>query len=108
MTTKAELINTLQADLDTAAGAMAEAIEIFKTAYITAHASDIAVLKLGGASLGQRLDHDKLATINTSAHDSYRGADVPLFDGQALQPDIYSAADTIIAGLQAAHPEAFA
>ena len=108
MTTKAELINTLQSDLDTAAGEMAEAIEIFKAAYIAAHSNDIAALKLGGASLGQRLDQDKMATINTPAHDSYRGADIPLFDGQALQPDIYSAADTIIAGLQAAHPEAFA
>jgi len=108
MTTKAELINTIQSDLDTAAGAMAEAIEIFRAAYISALASDIAVLKLGGASLGQRLDQDKLATINTSAHDSYRGADIPLFDGQALQPEVYAAADAIIAGFRAAHPEAFA
>lgn len=108
MTTKAELINTLQADLDTAAGEMAEAIEIFKTAYITAHANDIAALKLGGAELGQRIDQDKLNTINTPAHDSYREAETLLFDGQALQPDIYAEADSIIAGLKASNPEAFA
>lgn len=107
MATKADLIETLQTTLDGYAATMAYEIESFRAAYIQAHAADIAILQLGGQEVGQRIDQDKLNTINTPAHASYREAETLLFDGLALQPDIMQAADTIISGLKDAHPEAF-
>ena len=107
MATKESLIETLQSNLDTQAGNMATAIETFRTAYIAAHAADLAILKLGGQERGQRMDQDRLHTVDTPAHVSYREAETLLFDGLALQPTIKAEADSIISTLQSEHPEAF-
>lgn len=107
MATKADLIESLRSDLDTAAGNMATAVETFRTHYVNAHGLDIAILQLGGQEVGQRMDQDKLHTINTPAHASYREAGTLLFDGLAEQPNIEAAADAIIAGLKISNPEAF-
>ena len=105
-TTKTELAAALLPALETAAGSMATAVEAFRGAYIDAHAFDLARSQLGAGQLGQRLDGDKLHTMACTAHASYREAGQMLFDGQALQPEIELAADAILAGLKAAHPEA--
>ena len=107
MATKADLIESLQTTLDGYATTMASEIESFRTAYIAAHAHDLAILQLGGVEVGQRMSDDKLLTIKTAAHDAYNQAGTLLFDGLALQPDIMQAADAIIAGLKVSNPEAF-
>lgn len=107
MATKSDLIETLQTSLDGYATTMASEIESFRGSYVQAHAADLAILQLGGQELGQRMDQDKLHTINTAAHASYRTAGAILFDGLALQPQIEQAADAIIAGLKISNPEAF-
>lgn len=107
MATKADLITSLQSRLDTAAGDMVAAAESFRSAYVAAHGCDLAIHRLGGPTAGQRLDGDKLHTLDTPAHASYRNAECHLFDGARLQPDIEQHATSIIDGLRAAHSEAF-
>ena len=105
MATKSDLIASLQTTLDGHAATMASEIESFRTAYIQAHAADLAILKLGGKQKGQRIDQDRLNTFNTASH-TMHGSDY-LFDGQASQPQIEAERDNILATLQSEHPEAF-
>lgn len=118
--TRSELAAELLPALDTAAGSMATAIAAFQGAYIDARAFDQARSRLGAGELGQRLDQDRINTIACSAHPMHGTApetarrravsNAPhtnLFDGQSLQPQIESAAKTIIDGLRASNPEAF-
>ena len=107
MATKSELAAALLPALETAAGSMASATKLFRSAYLDARAFDLARSRLGAGELGQRLDGDKLATMACTAHASYREADKPLFDGQALQPEIEAAAQVILDGLKISNPEAF-
>lgn len=104
--TRSELAAELLPALDTAAGSMATAIAAFQGAYIDARAYDMARSRLGAGELGQRLDQDRINTIACSAH-PMRGTAL-LFDGQSLQPQIEEVAQTILDGLKAKYPEAFA
>lgn len=108
MTTKSDLIDLVSADLDSASADMVAAIEIFRTAYRTAHANDLVRLKLGGQELGQRMDMDKLLTIKTTAQKALNDAGVALFDGVIEQPAVEAEAAAILSALEAEYPEAFA
>lgn len=104
--TRSELAAELLPALNTAAGSMATAIQAFRGAYIDARAFDLARSRLGAGELGQRLDQDRINTIACSAHQMHGTA--LLFDGAALAPEIEAAAQTILNGLKAKYPEAFA
>lgn len=107
MTTKIEIIETLKAELDQAAGDMLTAIDAFKVAWRAAHTADLTIGRLGGGEVGEVMSRDQLATMRTPAHASLMTAQVKLFDGCRESGIVDQMATAKLVDLRAAHPEAF-